>query len=73
MGSGYKKTEGAYVPNCDTPISKPLKEKKQQQQLSGFGTSIEFLLICSVFSVSNCFSPSSFSSKGLARDVLIHS
>lgn len=52
----------------------PSQIKKKKKSLSCFHfTSIDLLLICSVFSASNCFSPSSFSFNGLARDVLIHS
>lgn len=51
----------------------PDKKEKGKKALFAWVTSIEFLLICSVFSPSKRFSPSSFSSNGLARAVLIHS
>lgn len=62
-----------FRPWYNTPIPQILKGKKKGLFALILITSIEFLLICSVFSPSNCFSPSSFSSNGLARDVLIHS
>lgn len=52
---------------------KEKRKKRKKKALFAWVTSIECLLICSVSSPSKWFSPSSFSSNGLARDVLIHS